>query len=104
MTPSVDTVSDLIGQTPVVRLCRVVDLARDATVWAKVEKHNPGGSVKDRIARAMIDDAEAAGALQAGGTIVEPTSGNTGIGLAMVGVSRGYRVVEAESGEAALDY
>jgi cysteine synthase A len=88
-----ETVSDLIGSTPVVRLRRVVDLAEDAAVWAKVEKHNPGGSVKDRIARAMIDDAARSGALQAGGTIVEPTSGNTGIGLAMVGASRGYRVI-----------
>jgi cysteine synthase A len=83
----------LIGGTPVVRLRRVLDLERDATVWAKLEKHNPGGSIKDRIARSMIDDAEASGALQAGGTIVEPTSGNTGIGLAMVGASRGYRVI-----------
>jgi len=91
--PRADRVSDLIGHTPVVRLRQVVDLSRDAFVWAKVEKHNPGGSVKDRIARAMIDDAEASGALQPGSTIVEPTSGNTGIGLAMVGASRGYRVL-----------
>ena len=62
-------------------------------MWAKVEKHNPGGSIKDRIARAMIDGAEQSGDLQPGGTIVEPTSGNTGIGLAMVGASRGYRVI-----------
>jgi cysteine synthase A len=83
----------LIGHTPVVRLRRVVDLAQDAAVWAKLEKHNPGGSIKDRIARAMIDAAEASGVLQPGGTIVEPTSGNTGIGLAMVGASRGYKVI-----------
>jgi cysteine synthase A len=88
-----DRVGDLIGRTPVVRLRRVVDVAQDATVWAKVEKHNPGGSIKDRIAQAMIEDAERSGALQPGGTIVEPTSGNTGIGLAMVGASRGYRVI-----------
>jgi cysteine synthase A len=71
----------------------VVDSSQNATVWAKVEKHNPGGSIKDRIARAMIDDAERSGALPPEGTIVEPTSGNTGIGLAMVGASRGYRVI-----------
>ena len=93
MTRSANAVGALIGQTPVVRLCRVVDPEQDATVWAKVEKHNPGGSVKDRIARAMIDDAEQSGALQPGGTIVEPTSGNTGIGLAMVGAARGYKVI-----------
>ena len=91
--PRAVSVSDLIGHTPVVRLRRVVDPEGDATVWAKVEKHNPGGSIKDRIAREMIDQAEASGALQAGGTIVEPTSGNTGIGLAMIGASRGYRVI-----------
>jgi cysteine synthase A len=62
-------------------------------VWAKVEKHNPGGSVKDRIALAMIEAAERSGELRPGGTIVEPTSGNTGIGLAMVGAARGYRVI-----------
>jgi cysteine synthase A len=93
VTKAAHAVSDLIGHTPVVRLRRVLDPAQDATVWAKVEKHNPGGSVKDRIARAMIDAAEQSGALQPGGTIVEPTSGNTGIGLAMVGASRGYRVI-----------
>ena len=68
--PRAVSVSDLIGHTPVVRLRRVVDPEGDATVWAKVEKHNPGGSIKDRIAREMIDQAEASGALQAGGTIV----------------------------------
>jgi cysteine synthase A len=87
-----DAVSDLIGHTPVVRLRQVV-AANDATVWAKVEKHNPGGSIKDRIALAMVLDAERSGALSPGGTIVEPTSGNTGIGLAMVGAARGYRVL-----------
>ena len=87
-----DGVSNLVGHTPVVRLRRVVGL-QDATVWAKLEKHNPGGSIKDRIALAMIEDAERSSALQPGATIVEPTSGNTGIGLAMVGAARGYRVI-----------
>jgi len=87
-----DTVSELIGHTPVVQLNRVLPPGA-ATVWAKVERHNPGGSVKDRIALAMIEAAERSGDLCPGGTIVEPTSGNTGIGLAMVGAARGYGVV-----------
>ncbi|HEX3705128.1 MAG TPA: cystathionine beta-synthase [Mycobacteriales bacterium] len=87
-----DSVVDLIGRTPLVRLNSV---ARDvpATVLAKVEYLNPGGSVKDRIATRMIDAAEASGALPPGGTIVEPTSGNTGIGLAIVAQQRGYHCV-----------
>ena len=87
-----DVVSELIGHTPVLRLRRVID-PQGVVVWAKVEKHNPGGSIKDRIALAMIEAAERSGELQPGGTIVEPTSGNTGIGLAMVGAARGYRVI-----------
>jgi len=86
------SVVDLIGHTPVVRLNRIVG-SDAATVWAKLEKHNPGGSVKDRIARYMILAAEESGELKPGGTIVEPTSGNTGVGLAMVGAARGYRVI-----------
>ena len=86
------SVVDLIGHTPVVRLQHLVEPA-DATVWAKVEKHNPGGSVKDRIARSMIEQAERDGTLHPGDTIVEPTSGNTGLGLAMVGAAKGYQVV-----------
>ncbi len=85
-------VTALIGHTPVVRLQNLVG-ERDATVWAKLEKHNPGGSVKDRPALFMIKAAEESGELPPGGTIVEPTSGNTGIGLAMVGIAKGYRVV-----------
>jgi cysteine synthase A len=85
-------VTGLIGHTPVVRLWRVIG-PEDAAVWAKLEKHNPGGSVKDRIARAMIAAAEENGDLTPGGTIIEPTSGNTGIGLAMVGAAKGYRVI-----------
>ncbi|GAB7048530.1 cystathionine beta-synthase [Catenuloplanes indicus JCM 9534] len=87
-----DTVVDLIGNTPLVRLNRVTE-GIEATVLAKVEYMNPGGSVKDRIAIRMVDDAEAAGLLKPGGTIVEPTSGNTGVGLALVAQQRGYRCV-----------
>jgi cysteine synthase A len=72
-------------------------------VWAKVERHNPGGSIKDRIARGMVAAAEESGALVPGGTIVEPTSGNTGIGLAMVGAARGYRVVLVMPDTASLE-
>ena len=87
-----ESVVDLIGETPLVRLSRVPDGA-PATVLAKVEYVNPGGSVKDRIATYMVDAAEASGVLQPGGTIVEPTSGNTGVGLALVAVQRGYHCV-----------
>mgnify|MGYP001563031536 CR=1 FL=1 len=83
---------DLVGNTPLVRLNRVTE-GIEATVLAKVEYFNPGGSVKDRIALRMIEDAEKSGALQPGGTIVEPTSGNTGIGLAIVAQTRGYACV-----------
>ena len=87
-----DSVLDLIGNTPLVRLNRLPS-AGSATILAKVESQNPGGSVKDRIARAMIEDAERRGALRAGSTLVEPTSGNTGIGLALVAVVKGYRLI-----------
>lgn len=83
---------DLIGRTPLVRLNRVAD-PNGATVLGKLEARNPGGSVKDRIALAMIDDAEQRGEITAGATIVEPTSGNTGIGLAVVCAIRGYRLI-----------
>ena len=88
-----DSVLDLIGNTPLVRLSRTLDGVDAPLVLAKVEYLNPGGSVKDRIAARMIDAAEASGALQPGGTIVEPTSGNTGVGLAMVAQQRGYKCV-----------
>jgi cysteine synthase A len=87
-----ETVVDVVGRTPLVRLNRVVP-AGGARVLAKMESLNPGGSVKDRIAVAMIEDAERAGRLTPGATIVEPTSGNTGIGLAMVAAARGYRLI-----------
>src|SRR2546423_11878031 len=85
-------VMDLVGDTPLVKLNAVTGGMRPL-VLAKVEYFNPGGSVKDRIALRMIDAAEASGALRPGGTIVEPTSGNTGVGLAMVAQRRGYRCV-----------
>jgi cysteine synthase A len=86
------TILDLIGNTPMVKLNRLPG-ANDAEVWVKLEGFNPGGSVKDRIALAMIEDAERRGKLKKGMTIVEPTSGNTGIGLAMVAAVKGYRMV-----------
>ncbi|MER7330180.1 MULTISPECIES: cystathionine beta-synthase [unclassified Micromonospora] len=87
-----DNVVELIGNTPLVRL-RNVTAGIQATVLAKVEYLNPGGSVKDRIALRMVEDAEKAGILQPGGTIVEPTSGNTGVGLALVAQLKGYKCV-----------
>ena len=85
-------VSKLIGNTPIIKLNRVVETGM-AEVLAKLEFFNPGGSVKDRICLSMINDAENRGMLKSGGTIVEPTSGNTGIGLAMIGAVRGYKVM-----------
>src|SRR6195256_553290 len=85
-------VSELIGNTPLVRLNSVVPNGAGAVV-AKIEYLNPGGSAKDRIARRMIEAAEASGELCPGGTIVEPTSGNTGVGLALVAQQRGYSCV-----------
>jgi cysteine synthase A len=87
-----ESVLDLIGNTPLVRLNRIPP-AGSATILAKVESQNPGGSVKDRIARSMIEDAERRGILRPGSTLVEPTSGNTGIGLAMVAAVKGYRLI-----------
>ena len=87
-----ETVLDLIGHTPLVRLNKVTE-GVEATVLAKIEYLNPGGSSKDRIAVRIIEAAEREGKLKPGGTIVEPTSGNTGIGLALVAQQRGYRCV-----------
>ncbi len=89
--PIYDDVTALIGRTPLVRINRIIE--SDATVAAKLESFNPANSVKDRIGVSIIDAAEASGELRPGGTIVEGTSGNTGIALAMVGAARGYKVV-----------
>jgi cysteine synthase A len=83
---------DTIGSTPHVRVQRLFEGASQQ-VWIKSERSNPGGSIKDRIALAMVEDAERSGALKPGGTIVEPTSGNTGIGLAMVAAVKGYKLI-----------
>jgi cysteine synthase A len=85
-----DSVLSTIGNTPHIRLSRMFP---DHEVWVKSERSNPGGSIKDRIALAMVEDAERRGALKPGGTIIEPTSGNTGIGLAMVAAVKGYKLV-----------
>jgi len=92
--PIHDDVTQLIGNTPLVRINRIIDTSQSgATVAAKLEFYNPANSVKDRIGVSIIDAAEASGELKPGGTIVEATSGNTGIALAMVGAARGYNVV-----------
>lgn len=86
-----NTVLDTIGQTPHIRMQRL--FGNSHQVWIKSERTNPGGSIKDRIALAMVEDAEKSGALKPGGTIIEPTSGNTGVGLAMVAAVKGYKLV-----------
>src|ERR671934_3033056 len=85
------TVLDLIGNTPLVEVTRLE--AGPCRLFLKLEHHNPGGSIKDRIALSMVEDAERTGKLKPGGVIVEPTSGNTGIGLAMVAAVKGYKLV-----------
>ncbi|MBB6560915.1 cysteine synthase A [Acidovorax soli] len=87
----VDNILQTIGNTPHVRINRLFGSA--ANVWVKAERGNPGGSIKDRIALSMVEDAERSGALKPGGTIIEPTSGNTGIGLALVAAVKGYKLV-----------
>ncbi len=86
-----NSILDTIGNTPHVRLQRL--FGPQAEVWIKSERANPGGSIKDRIALAMVEDAERRGLLKPGGTIIEPTSGNTGVGLAMVAAVKGYKIV-----------
>ena len=89
-----DKITDLIGGTPLMKLTNYITEKRlDAAIYGKLEYFNPAGSVKDRIAKAMVDDAEASGALKPNAVIIEPTSGNTGIGLAAVAASRGYKII-----------
>src|ERR687887_1398960 len=92
MARSYPNVLDLVGATPIVRLDKLSPRG-GAQILAKLEYLNPGGSVKDRIGLAMVEAAEASGELRPGGTIVEPTSGNTGVGLAIVAARRGYKCV-----------
>ncbi|MDR0458327.1 MAG: cysteine synthase A [Burkholderiaceae bacterium] len=87
----VNTILETIGRTPHVRINRL--FGADAKVWIKNERANPGGSIKDRAALAMVEDAEKSGKLKPGGTIIEPTSGNTGIGLALVAAVKGYKLI-----------
>ena len=94
MAKIANNITDLIGKTPMLRLGKYAELHKlGVSLVAKLEYHNPAGSVKDRIAWAMIDDAEKSGKLKTGAVIIEPTSGNTGIGLASVAAARGYRVI-----------
>ncbi|MCP1143269.1 cysteine synthase A [Lysinibacillus endophyticus] len=92
MSKLVNSVTELVGRTPIVKLNHATS-ENEGTVWVKVEFFNPGSSVKDRIALAMIEAAEKEGTLKPGGTIIEPTSGNTGIGLAMIAAAKGYRAI-----------
>ena len=89
-----ESIDELIGKTPILRLKNIEKrLGLEARLFAKLEYFNPAGSVKDRVAKAMIDDAEARGILNSDSVIIEPTSGNTGIGLASVAAARGYRII-----------
>ena len=90
-----ESVSELVGRTPLIKMSRLSKKlgVEDAEILAKLEYFNPAGSVNDRVAKSMIEDAESKGILKAGATIIEPTSGNTGIGLASIGISKGYKVI-----------
>lgn len=90
-----ENILETIGHTPIIKINHLFPEANEKNIdiWVKVERFNPGGSIKDRIAKAMIEDAQKAGLLVPGGTIIEPTSGNTGVGLAMVAAAKGYRII-----------
>ena len=92
MAKKVNDITELIGDTPIVKLGNIIEEG-SATLWGKLESYNPGGSVKDRIGLSMIQDAEEKGILKPGDTIIEPTSGNTGIALVLVAIPKGYRVI-----------
>ena len=98
MTRIYTSIDQLVGHTPLLEL-KNIEKDLGVRILAKLEFFNPGGSVKDRVALAMINDAEEKGLLKPGGTIVEPTSGNTGIGLAAIGTARGYRVIRQQQVE-----
>src|ERR1700722_4201353 len=98
-----DSLTEVMGNTPLIRLRSVTSGVARADVLAKVEYLNPGGSVKDRIAVRMVDTAERSGLLRPGGVIVEPTSGNTGVGLAIVAQERGYKCIFTCPDKVALD-
>ncbi|MBQ1149188.1 cysteine synthase A [Enterococcus faecium] len=102
MTAIYNSVTELIGKTPIVKLNKIVP-EDSADVFVKLEFFNPGGSVKDRIALSMIEKAEHDGLLKPGDTIIEPTSGNTGIGLSMVGVAKGYKVIIVMPGTMSIE-
>ena len=88
------SVTDLVGKTPLMELARIEEKeGLGAKIFAKLELFNPGGSIKDRVARAMIEDAEKCGVLKEGSVIIEPTSGNTGIGLSAIAAAKGYRII-----------
>src|SRR5512138_2476450 len=93
LRPIASTILDVIGDTPMVRINSITRGLIDATVYAKIETTNPGNSIKDRMAVKMIEDAERAGLLKPGGTIIEWTSGNTGMGLAIAAVIKGYKCI-----------
>ena len=94
MSKIYNSVDELIGRTPLLRLTNIEESEKlSACLLVKLEMFNPAGSVKDRVAKAMLDDAEAKGVINKDSVIIEPTSGNTGIGLASVGAARGYRVI-----------
>jgi cystathionine beta-synthase len=103
LKPIADTILDAIGGTPMVRINRITRGIIPATVLAKLETFNPGNSIKDRMAVRMIEDAEKRGLLKPGGTIIEGTSGNTGMGLAIAAVVKGYKCIFTPSDKQSME-